>query len=123
MKTFLLLPKSIQRVLIALSVVTIVSIITLTVFIMRPHISGTASQTSNIDVKQVVSDINKAMLLPSDETPNISAVADASSLKTEAFFAQAETGDLVVVYPTSKRAILWRPTIKKIIEISTINVQ
>jgi hypothetical protein len=122
MKTFLELPKSVQIALIALLGVAILSASLLAVFFIRSRASNTRVQAPQaIDVKQVVSDINKTIILPTDETPSVSAVADPSTLVGQPFFAHAEQGDLVVVYPSIKRAILWRPSVKKIVEVSTVS--
>lgn len=122
MDTFKQLPKNIKIAFVVLLIVAIGAIIALGVFLKSSHNTTGSVDIKAIDVKSVVSDVGKAIILPEGETPNISAVADVSALKNEPFFANAETGDLVVVYPSTRRAILWRPSVKKIVEISIVNV-
>lgn len=57
-----------------------------------------------------------------DEIPTVATVVDASKLKSQAFFANAENGDRVLMFTQAKKAILYRPSIKKIIEVAPINL-
>ena len=71
---------------------------------------------------QLIDDIGKLVELPKDETPTIATVTDAEKLKTQPFFQEAQDGDKVVIYSQSKRAILYRPSTKKVIEVSRVNL-
>jgi len=62
----------------------------------------------------------KLMQLPTDEDPSIATVLDKTKLKDQAFFANAENGDKILIYTKAKKAILYRPSINKIIEIMPI---
>ena len=73
------------------------------------------------EVRRIVGDISKIVVLPSDETPTLATVSDPEKLRSQPFFANAEVGDKVLIYTVSKKAILWRPSVSKIIEISAIN--
>ena len=66
--------------------------------------------------------LNKLVLLPTDEEPTIATVSDATKLHDQKFFVQAENGDKVVIYPKSQRAVLYRPSIKKIIESAPVSI-
>ena len=82
--------------------------------------SQTPVVSAEAKVRQLVDEVSKAMLLPADELPTVAVVADPSVLKDQPFFAHAQTGDDILIYPTSKRAILWRPSIKRVIEVSSL---
>lgn len=71
---------------------------------------------------QLIADVGKLTNLPSGETPTIATVSDASKLKSQAFFANAQNGDKVLIYTQAKRAYLYRPSTDKIIEIAPINL-
>ena len=73
------------------------------------------------EVRRIVGDISKIVVLPSDETPTLATVSDPEKLRSQPFFSNAEVGDKVLIYTVSKKAILWRPSVSKIIEISAIN--
>ncbi len=83
----------------------------------------TQSQSSAVstpgDTQQVVEAVGNLMLLP-NETPTIAVVSDLSKLKDQAFFAHAIQGDIVLMYVHAGRAILYSPTLNKIIEVAPI---
>lgn len=79
---------------------------------------GTQSES---EVAQVVRAVGKTLLLP-EEVPTLATVSDPSQLKDQPFFAQALEGDKVLIYPGARKAILWRPSTKKVIEISSLNI-
>ncbi len=73
------------------------------------------------EIKSIVSQISKSFVLPENETPTIATVSDPDKLKGQAFFANAQVGDKVLIYSLARRAILWRPSISKVIEVSNLN--
>ena len=72
-------------------------------------------------LKATVAAVGKLIVLP-DETPTLATVSDPSKLKDQAFFAKAKKGDQVLIYAQAKEAILYDPSINKIIEVAPINV-
>lgn len=70
----------------------------------------------------LVASVSQLMVLPEGETPTIATVADTEKLKDQPFFANAQVGDKVLLFTTSKRAILYRPSANKIIEVAPINL-
>ncbi|OGK40183.1 hypothetical protein A2954_01565 [Candidatus Roizmanbacteria bacterium RIFCSPLOWO2_01_FULL_37_12] len=64
--------------------------------------------------------IGKLVLLPQDETPTIATVTDRAQLPNQPFFENAENGDKILVYTNAKKAILYRPSLNKIVEMLPI---
>lgn len=82
-----------------------------------------AGQNSVLPVKDeltvIVEEIGKFMDLP-DEIPALITVTDLEKMKSQPFFAKAESGDKVLVYVAAKKAILYRSSAKRIIETATV---
>lgn len=81
------------------------------------------TQISEDDTQALLEIIGTHVPLPDDEEPTIATVTDREKLQDQAFFRLAEVGDRVVIYPQSERAILYRPSIDKIIEYSPIAIR
>lgn len=74
------------------------------------------------EVRQLTEKVGKLIVIPTDETPTLATVSDASKLKNQAFFAKAQNGDKVLIFTKAKRAILYRPSTNKIIEVAPVNL-
>lgn len=72
------------------------------------------------EVSTIAEDIGRHLQLPSDETPTLATVADKEKLQDQQFFSAAENGDKVLIYSVAKKAILYRPSIDRIIEVAPI---
>ncbi len=72
------------------------------------------------EIKQLISKINQIYLSPEDEVPTIATVTDPEILKEKLFFTLAQKGDKVFIYSHFGKAVLYRPSIDKIIEIVSI---
>ena len=87
-------------------------------------------QAKNIDVKaeadketkRLLEALGKLIELPQEETPTVATITDREKLEGQDFFAQAENGDVLFAYTTSMKAILYRPSINKIINVAPISI-
>lgn len=84
------------------------------------QLQGTDAEAS-AEVKALVSKVSKLIVLP-DEEPTVATVTDPSKLAGQAFFATAQTGDKVLIYANAKKAVLYRPSEGKIVEVAPINL-
>ncbi len=75
---------------------------------------------SDAELRALVSNVGEHMLLPADETPTLATVSDMHALEGQEFFKYAEEGDQVLMYMRSRKAIIYRPSIDKIIEVGPI---
>jgi uncharacterized membrane protein affecting hemolysin expression len=73
------------------------------------------------ELEQVVANVGRLMVLPSDEQPTLATVSDPQKLKDQAFFANAQKGDQVLIYMRTHKAILYRPSANKIIEVAPVS--
>lgn len=74
------------------------------------------------EVKAVVAEVKQIMILPEGEDPTVATVADPSKLKDQPFFVKAKVGDKVLLYTNARKAILYDPVGKKIVEVAPINI-
>jgi len=70
---------------------------------------------------EIVSKVSLLMDLP-NEAPTIATVLDASKLQDQVFFKNAKNDDRVLIYTQAKKAVLYRPSTNKIIEVSPLNL-
>ena len=74
------------------------------------------------ETNALVKEIGKIMVLPKNETPTIATVSDPQALKSREFFVDAKKGDKVLMYTTAKKAILYDPVAKKIINVAPLTI-
>lgn len=84
------------------------------------NILGSENEKVN-EASDVIEKVRKLTDLP-DEVPTVATVTDVNSLSAQPFFAKAQNGDKVLIFPGAKRAILYRPSTNKIIEIGPVNL-
>ncbi len=70
----------------------------------------------------IIKKVGKLAFLPQDEEPTMAEVTKAVKVRSQKFFSQAEDGDRVLIYPKSQRAVLYRPSINKVIELAPISL-
>lgn len=66
--------------------------------------------------------ISEFMELPADETPTVATVVDAEKVREQSFFRNAANDDKVLLFATAGKAILYRPSTNKVIEVAPINL-
>jgi len=76
---------------------------------------------SQEEAGKIVASVESLMQLPKNEDPTIATVSNKEKLKDQPFFANAKNGDKVLIYTKAKKAILYRPSTNKIIEVSFLN--
>ena len=73
------------------------------------------------ETTRLVGLLGKLIELPT-ETPTVATISDKTKLVGQAFFAQAENGDVLFAFTTSMKAILYRPSTNKIINVAPISI-
>jgi hypothetical protein len=73
------------------------------------------------DANRIKNEVALLMELP-DEQPTIATVVDVEKLRSQEFFTNAQNGDRVLLFAESKKAVLYRPSSKKIVEVAPINI-
>ncbi len=77
----------------------------------------------NVDeTRELLDKVGKLIELPKEEA-TVASVSDKEKLKDQPFFQNAKNGDKVLIFTKAKKAILYRPSINKIIEVGKINLE
>ena len=84
-------------------------------------LAANPSVVAQNESQQLIASIGKLTELPAGETPTVATVSDISKLKDQVFFVGAKNGDKVLIYTQAKKAILYRPSTNKIINIAPVN--
>ena len=77
---------------------------------------------SKQEALQLVEKLKDYVDLPTDETPSIAEVKDVTKLRDQPFYDIASNGDKVLVYQKAGKALLYRPSTKKVIEYTPVNI-
>ncbi len=114
------------RILTTLGLILVAIIVIVFVIRANPEIVGNQQlkmivQEKN-EMESIVEEVGKIIELPSDETPTVATVTDAEKLKDQVFFKKAKNGDKVLIYSNSRKAFLYRPSEKKIIEVGIVSI-
>ncbi len=73
------------------------------------------------EVQEIVDKVGEIMILPTNEFPQMATINNAAELsKSQAFFASVENGDKVLVYLQDQKAIIYRPSTDKIVNVGPV---
>lgn len=91
-------------------------------FYRKANTQNDSSASAQEEVAALVAEIGKLIVLPEGETPTVATVSDPERLKDQPFFARAKAGDKVLLYSTARKAYLYDPVAKKLIEVAPLNI-
>ncbi len=112
---------SLKYVLIGLGVIILVlSVIAGFFYVQYQNLKKNPDQITKAENEALVEEVGKIYDLPKDETPTIATVIDKEKLKDQPFFANAQNGDKILIFTKSKKAIVYRPKEKVIVNAGPI---
>lgn len=79
-------------------------------------------KTPEQETKSLIEEIQKLIDIPTDEQAISLTVTDAVKLQAQPFFKKAKNGDKVLYYPASRRAILYDPAAKRVLDIGILDI-
>jgi len=95
-----------------LVIVVVLIAVSIYLFVQNQRLSA-----GNREVEKYKAEVGVLYELP-NETPTLATVTDKEKLKSQQFFQHAENGDKVLIFPVAKKAMLYRPSVKKLIEVA-----
>lgn len=81
-----------------------------------------AEKSANPTTASIVNKVKLLIDVPQDETPSIATVEDAAKLKDQPFFTNAQNDDTILLYAKAKKAIIYRESTNKIINVGPIDL-
>lgn len=84
---------------------------------LRNHPEKVAIQ----ETERIKNSVGRLMILP-EENPTLATIESLDQLQGQVFFSKAEQGDKVLVFEQAKLAILYRPSIHKIVNVDRLIV-
>lgn len=113
----------IHKIFILISIVAVCSIVLAGYFYYQLHIAKQNPEAAiQKETTELVNKISQLIVLPEGETPTLATVSDPEALKDQAFFANAQKGDKVLIYAQAKKAVLYSVTLDKILEVAPLNI-
>lgn len=112
------------KIILAAAVLGIIILVSGGFFLYQIFKTSPQASPQNLqeEVKQLVLEVGKLIDLPIGEDPTLATVTDVEKLRSQPFFQKAQNGDKVLIYSLAKKAILYRPSDKKIIDVAPINI-
>ncbi len=86
------------------------------------NIKKNPNQVAQAETEALVAQVGKLIDLPKDETPTVATVLDKEKLKDQPFFSNAQNGDKILIYTKAKKAIVYRPSANKLINVGPIAI-
>ena len=80
------------------------------------------SATEIRNPQSVLDAVSRIVYISPNEPVKTATVADKYQLPQDPFFAQAEDGDKIIILTDKQKAILYRPSINKVIDISSVEL-
>jgi hypothetical protein len=111
------LVKNIFYTILAVAFVLIISLYFIALYRINRTDPNAAIQR---EIKTLTLKIGRVMELPKGEEPTLATVTDKQKLKGQDFFANAKNGDKLLIYRKAKKAILYRPSTEKIIDVTNL---
>lgn len=102
-------------------IVIIVAILGFHQYQMYGSIAAPGGKLSPTQISNLIAEVGDKMIIPKGETPTIATVTDIAKLESQPFFKNAQNGDKVLIFGSTNTAILYRPTIHKIVMVSPVN--
>ncbi|NTW13826.1 MAG: hypothetical protein HGA31_02220 [Candidatus Moranbacteria bacterium] len=107
----------------AVTSVLLFSAIGAAIYFYRAYKVASEVKPEGSEIEQLISRIDRVMELPRGETPTLATVTDKEKLVDQEFFRPAENGDKVLIYQQSGRAILFRPSTGRIMNVSPVSTK
>lgn len=116
--------KILNTVAISLVILIIVSLSFFTFYFYKKSSSINNINTTELstsEINKVIKKVQAMVVVPEEEIPSVAMVTDPTLLSAQSFFASAKKGDVVLLYGSLGKVILFDSQIGKIIDMAPID--
>jgi hypothetical protein len=92
-----------------------------TFLIAQKQKNANPEKAAKAEAEKLVASVGKLMTLP-EELPIVATVVDPSKLQGQAFFANAQKGDRVLIYNQARKAVLYNPGENRIVDVAPLSI-
>jgi hypothetical protein len=111
---------SLRTLIIVVTIVFIIVIAAAGFFAMQFFALKSDSNIADDETTQrIIGKVDGLYVLPEGQ-PTVARVEDKDKLGSQAFFAQVQNGDYLVVYSEAKLALLYREAVNKLVNVGPI---
>ncbi len=108
-----------KRILRRVVVAVVIVVVATASIIVACVLSHKKQQASLNNVGVITSKVGEIFLLPADEKPALATVTNSKKISSN-FAGKVKNGDKILIYQTNKRAIVYRPSINRIIDVQAV---
>ncbi len=106
-----------KKVSLIILIVLVLAAVVLGV-LRRQSVNWNDDKLTAAEQRILVQKIGALIALPDEQQPVFALVTDAEKLRTEqAFYAGVQNGDVLLVLPTSRKAIIYSPSADKLVNV------
>lgn len=91
-------------------------------YVLYSNSSRTPDVVAEEETAKAIQKIGRLIALPEGEAPTLATVTDPEQLKDQPFFAKAQPGFQVLLYPIAQKAFLYDPNRDIIVEVATLSL-
>jgi len=116
------LRESVKKMLLPLLVLIAIGGVATSLYFSRQYtlLKNNPDTVAQKEIERIIASLGKMIELPSGEVPTMATIIDKEKLKDQLFFRKTENGDVVLAYNQALQAILYRPSVNKIIAVAPI---
>lgn len=112
-----------KRLILPVAIVLVVILAATSFYFYRKAThTNQSDELTQQEVQSLVAEVSKIALVPTGETPVVATVSDPEQLKNQPFFIDAKKGYKVLIYTNEKKAVLYDPVSKKIVNMAPLNM-
>ena len=111
--------RTISKIIFSIIIIAII-IFGLFLFNKINKVKTFSLDVGNITEKNLIEKVSELYLFPTNEVPKIATVSDPKLLNNESLSRLAEKDDKLFIFVKNQKAVLYRPSVNKIIDIVSV---